>query len=150
MSRWLFKQEPDCYPYSQLVLDGGTLWDGVANALALKHLRLCEPGDLAFYYHTGKEKNIVGILQVTGPPVPNPSMHDEKFVAVPVKAVRELARPVSLATIKADPLFAEWELVRMSRLSVMPCPVELWNRVLELAGEEPEAVKAAKKPMKGK
>lgn len=147
MSRWLFKQEPDCYSYADLERDGGTLWDGIANALALKHLRLCRSGDLAFFYHTGKEKNVVGILEVTGDPIPNPESDDAKLVAVPVKAVRALAKPVSLAAIKADPLFAEWELVRMSRLSVMPCPDELWNRVLELAGEVVETgKKKTKKP----
>ena len=136
MSRWLFKQEPVCYSFADLLRDGGTLWDGVANALALKHLRRCRPGETGFYYHTGKEKNVVGILEVTGEPIPDPEFDDPKFVAVPVKAVRALAKPVSLAAIKADPLFAQWELVRMSRLSVMPCPDELWNRVLELAGEK--------------
>ncbi len=137
MSRWLFKQEPDCYSYADLERDGGTLWDGIANALALRHLRLCRSGDLAFFYHTGKEKNIVGILEVTGDPIPDPNSDDGKLVAVSVKPVRALSKPVSLAAIKADPLFAEWELVRMSRLSVMPCPDALWNRVLELAGEAP-------------
>ena len=147
MSRWLFKQEPDCYSFADLVRDGETLWDGVTNALALKHLRRCQPGDVAFYYHTGKEKNVVGILEITGTALPDPNAENDKLVIVPVKAVRPLAKPVSLAAIKADPLFAQWELVRNSRLSVMPCPEDLWNRVLELAGEELEkAREQTKKP----
>ena len=137
MAHWLFKQEPDCYSFDDLVRDSQTMWDGITNALALKHLRRCDAGDLAFVYHTGKEKSIVGIATIVGAPIPDPNFDDEKLVVVPVKAVRALANPVSLATIKADPLFAEWELVRNSRLSVMPCSEEIWNRVLELAREVP-------------
>ncbi len=145
MNRWLFKQEPDRYSFADLVRDGGTVWDGVANALALKHLRRCQPGDVGFYYHTGKEKNVVGIFEITATAAPLPDAENEAPVAPSVKPVRSLANPVSLAAIKADPLFAEWELVRNSRLSVIPCPEELWNRVLELAGEIP-AEKKTKKP----
>ena len=136
MARWIFKQEPDCYSFDDLMRDSETVWDGITNALALKHLRRCVPGDLAFYYHTGKEKAIVGIAGIIGAPIPDPDSDDPKLVVVPVKAVRALATPVRLASIKADPLFAEWELVRNSRLSVMPCSGEFWNRVLELAGEK--------------
>ena len=143
MSRWLFKQEPECYSFADLERDGETLWDGVTNALALKHLRLCQPGDVAFFYHTGKEKNVVGILEIIGTALPDPNAENDKLVIVPVKAVRALAKPVSLAAIKADPLFAQWELVCNSRLSVMPCPEELWNRVLELAGEQPAILPSA-------
>ena len=131
MALWLFKQEPDCYPYAQLEADGQTFWDGVANPLALKHLRTCAAGDLAFFYHTGDEKAVVGAMEVTGPPVVDPD--DPKEVAVPVKPVRKLANPVTLATIKADPVFAEWELVKQARLSVMPVPPELWAKVEALA-----------------
>ena len=138
MARWIFKQEPDCYSFDDLMRDSETIWDGITNALALKHLRQCAAGDLAFCYHTGKEKAIVGIAEIAGPPIPDPNFADEKLVVVPVRAVRALAKSVTLATIKADPLFAEWELVRNSRLSVMPCPEGLWNRVLELAGEKPD------------
>jgi len=148
MNRWLFKQEPDCYAFADLVRDGGTVWDGVTNALALKHLRLCQPGDLGFFYHTGKEKNVVGIFEITGTAAPLPDAENDKLVAVPVKPVRALSKPVSLAAIKADPLFADWELVRNSRLSVMPCPEELWDRVLEMAGAEPEKVVAKIKTKK--
>jgi predicted RNA-binding protein with PUA-like domain len=144
MALWLFKQEPDCYPYAQLETDGKTMWDGVANPLALKYLRTCAAGDRAFYYHTGDEKAVVGVMEVTGPPVPNEE--NPKLVAVPVKPVRKLANPVTLAAIKADAAFAEWELVKQARLSVMPVPPELWAKIEALAGgvtAEPEPVSRA-------
>ncbi len=141
MSRWLFKQEPECYSFADLVRDGETLWDGVANALALKHLRRCQPGETGFYYHTGKEKSIVGIFEITVTAAPLPDADHDAVFAPSVKPVRALANPVSLAAIKADPLFVEWELVRNSRLSVMPCPEAYWNRVLELAGENRQLTK---------
>ena len=133
MPYWLFKQEPDCYGYDDLARDGQTQWDGIANAQALIHLRKCAPGDKVFYYHTGKEKAIVGIMEVVGPPVPNPELNDPKFVMVPVKAVKKLANPVTLAAIKADGAFADWELVKQSRLSVMPVSAALWKRIERMA-----------------
>lgn len=145
MALWLMKCEPDCYSYADLERDGRTLWDGVANPLALKHLRACAPGDRAFYYHTGDEKAVVGVMEVTGPPEPNPIDPDPKLVAVPVKAVRRLANPVTLAAIKADKAFAKWELVTQSRLSVMPVPEALWQRIEAMAATTP-AAPAKKKP----
>ncbi len=145
MAFWLFKQEPTCYSYSDLERDGETVWDGVANPLALKHLRAAEPGDRVFYYHTGKEKAIVGIMEVTGTPRPDPTGDNPKAVVVPVKAVRKLAQPVKLETIKADPLFAGWELIRMSRLSVMPVGPERWERIEELAAGNAKAVAVDKR-----
>lgn len=133
MAFWLFKQEPDCYSFADLERDGETVWDGVANPLALKHLRSAQPGDQVFYYHTGKEKAIVGIMEVSGTPGPDPKGGNPKAVVVLVKAVRKLDQPVKLETIKADPLFAGWELIRMSRLSVMPVGPEQWKRIEELA-----------------
>jgi predicted RNA-binding protein with PUA-like domain len=136
MARWLFKQEPDCYSYDQLVADKRTTWDGISNALALKHLRNVQVGDEVYYYHTGKEKAIVGIMQIVSAPQPSPE--DEKSVVVDVKPVRKLAKPVTLAMIKADDAFAEWELVKQSRLSVMPVSDAIWKLILKLAeGDEP-------------
>ena len=133
MALWLFKQEPDCYSFADLVQDGSTNWDGISNALALKHLRTCAAGDRVFFYHTGKEKAIVGIMEITGAPIPDPNLEDEKLVVVPVKPIAPLPNPVTLAAIKAEKLFADWELVRMSRLSVMPCNPERWAKILEMA-----------------
>ena len=132
MAFWLFKQEPDCYGYAELERDGSTNWDGITNALALKHLRNCQPGDQAFFYHTGNEKAIVGIMEITGPPIADPNLEDPKLVVVSVKPVRRMTKPVTLATIKADPMFADWELIRISRLSVMPCSPERWKHIEEL------------------
>jgi predicted RNA-binding protein with PUA-like domain len=129
MAFWLFKQEPDCYSYADLERDGVTTWDGVNNPLAQKHLRAVKPGDKVFYYHTGSEKAIVGVMTVSEGPTPV----DGKKVAVQVKAVKKLKNPVTLAAIKADESFADWELVRMSRLSVMPVSAELWKKIEGMA-----------------
>jgi predicted RNA-binding protein with PUA-like domain len=145
MALWLFKQEPDCYAYSQLEVDGSTMWDGVGNPLALKHLRACAAGDLAFYYHTGSEKAVVGVMEVTGLPVPDAD--DPKRVAVPVKPLRRLAKPVTLAAIKADAAFAAWELVRQARLSVMPVPPDLWAKVEALAAGTTAVAESEPKPI---
>lgn len=127
MAFWLLKQEPGEFSYADLEAAGKTTWDGVSNPLAQKHLRAMQPGDEAFFYHTGNEKAVVGIVRITTSPTPDPS--NEKLVTVEVEAVRRLAAPVALAAIKADPKFAEWELVRMSRLSVMPVPKEIWKAI---------------------
>ena len=143
MAYWLCKSEPDCYGYLDLEADGETLWDGVSNPLALKHLRTVQPGDRVFFYHTGDEKAIVGVMEVCGPPRPDPKLDNEKMVVMPVKPVRRLATPVILAAIKADPAFADWELVRQARLSVMPVSPERWQRIEEMAkgsaSAEPES-----------
>lgn len=130
MAYWLFKQEPSSYSYSQLEKDGRTVWDGVANNLALKHLRGVRKGDKALFYHTGDEKQIVGIMDVVSDPYPDPK--DRSMVVVDVAPSRRL-RPVTLEQIKSDRAFSGWELVRISRLSVMPVPDELWDRIIRMA-----------------
>ena len=130
---WLFKEEPDHYSYDDLERDGTTLWDGVANNLARQHLRRVRRGDRVLYYHTGKEKAVVGEMRVVGDPRPEPGSDDPKSVAVEVRAVRRLRHPVSLETIKGDALLAGWDLVRLPRLSVMPVSAEQWQRVEELS-----------------
>jgi predicted RNA-binding protein with PUA-like domain len=129
---WLFKQEPSTYSYSQLEKDGRTVWDGVANNLALKHLRAVKKGDRAIFYHTGDEKQAVGIMEVTSDPYPDPK--DSSLVVVDVRPAGRLKKPVTLAQIKVDPLFAGWELVRISRLSVMPVPQKIWDRIMKMTG----------------
>jgi predicted RNA-binding protein with PUA-like domain len=128
---WLFKQEPGCYSYADLQRDGRTIWDGVANALARQHLRQVAVGDRVFFYHTGKDKAVVGEMRVIGGPQPGPN-GDPKSVVVEVEAVQAFGRPVTLAEIKDDPLLANWELVRLPRLSVMPVSAEQWRRIEEL------------------
>jgi len=132
VGRWLFKEEPEHYSYTDLQKDGKAVWDGVSNALARQHLRQVEVGDRVFFYHTGKEKAIVGEMRVVGGPRPDPSEDDPKSVVVEVEPVRAFARAVSLAEIKEDPLLASWELVRLPRLSVMPVSDQQWRRVEEL------------------
>jgi predicted RNA-binding protein with PUA-like domain len=133
MALWLFKEEPDHYSFADLCRDGTTLWDGVANALARQHLRQVRRGDRVLFYHTGKEKAVVGVMKVISNPKPDPADEDPKAVVVEVKAVRKLSQPVPLRVIKQDPLLAGWDLVRLPRLSVMPVTEEQWRRVEELA-----------------
>lgn len=129
MANWLFKEEPETYSFADLERDGSTVWSGVANPLAQKHLRSVKAGDRVFFYATGKEKAVVGVMEVTADPAPDPSDATGKLVVVTVKPVARLTRPVALATIKADKAFAQWELVKQARLSVMPVPDALWARV---------------------
>lgn len=120
MAYWLFKEEPDHYSLEDLFRDKRTTWAGVENNLALKHLRSVKKGDHVLYYHTGKEKSVVGVMEVVKGPYPDPERDDERLVVVDVKPVSRFRRPVSLAEIKANPKFADFALVRISRLSVMP------------------------------
>jgi len=131
---WLLKTEPSDYSYADLNRDGKTVWDGVSNSLALKHLRNMKAGDLAFLYHTGKERALVGIAEVISDPYPDPKKSDVKLVVVDVKAKEELPQIVSLAEVKADSEFSDFLLVRLPRLSVMPVTPTQWNRLLAMAG----------------
>jgi predicted RNA-binding protein with PUA-like domain len=130
--RWLFKEEPTHYSFAQLQREGRTEWDGVRNALARQNLRQVRKGDRAFFYHTGKEKAIVGEMRVVRGPWMDPNADDPKEVLVEVEAVRLLPQPVSLQRIKNDPLLAGWDLVRLPRLSVMPVSDEQWRRIEQL------------------
>jgi predicted RNA-binding protein with PUA-like domain len=135
MRRWLFKEEPDHYSFDDLERDGGTLWDGVSNNLALQHLRQVRRGDRVWFYHTGKEKAVVGEMKVVADPMPDPNGKEARLVAVEVRPVRRLRHFVSLARIKADSLLADWDLVRLPRLSVLPVTEQQWQRVEELSRE---------------
>jgi predicted RNA-binding protein with PUA-like domain len=130
MSYWLFKEEPTHYSFDDLLRDGQTNWEGISNALALKHLRQVKKGDSIFFYHTGKEKAIVGIMTAAADAVEEPST---RLVSVAVAPVRRLSQPVTLSVIKDDPAFQDWELTRISRLSIMPVSAAVWKRVLALA-----------------
>jgi predicted RNA-binding protein with PUA-like domain len=133
MALWLFKEEPDHYNFEDLRRDGTTQWDGVTNSLARQHLRRVRRGDRILYYHTGKEKAVVGEAVAVNDPEPDPGSDDPKAVVVEVRAVRQLPHPVSLARIKADPALASWDLVRLPRLSVLPVTEEQWRRVEQLS-----------------
>ncbi len=134
---WLLKTEPSDYSYADLNRDGKTVWDGVSNNLALKHLRNMKAGDWAFLYHTGKERALVGIAEVISDPYPDPKKSDTKLAVVDVKAKEELPQSVSLAEVKADSEFSDFPLVRLPRLSVMPVTPPQWNRLLAMAGASP-------------
>jgi predicted RNA-binding protein with PUA-like domain len=131
---WLLKEEPENYSYDDLARDGRTSWTGVRNPLAQKHLRSIKKGDRIFFYHTGKEKAVVGIARAAGPAYPDPADKSGTLVAVDVEPVRKLPAPVTLAAIKADETFASMPLVRMPRLSVMPVSDTEWKRIEELSG----------------
>jgi predicted RNA-binding protein with PUA-like domain len=131
--QWLFKEEPSNYSYDDLVRDGKTSWTGVRNPLAQKHLRSVKKGDRVFFYQTGDVKAIVGIAKAAGPAYPDPADTTGKLYAVDVEPVKKLAKPVTLAAVKADKAFASFPLVRMPRLSVMPVEDDVWERILAMA-----------------
>ena len=133
MAQWLVKEEPEHYSYDQLVKEKKTVWAGVKNPLAQKHLRSFKRGDRVFYYHTGKEKAIVAIATAASDAYPDPKDATKKAFVVDVAPVKKLARPVTLAEIKADRAFASFPLVRMSRLSVMPVTDDEWARIEKLS-----------------
>ena len=112
MAYWLLKTEPDCYAWDDLARDKSAVWDGITNALALKHLRSMKKGDLALVYHTGDERAAIGVAEVTSAPYADPKAGDERLVVVDVRTKKKLAQPVTLADIKADPAFAGWDLLR--------------------------------------
>jgi predicted RNA-binding protein with PUA-like domain len=129
MANWLVKEEPDHYGYDALVRDGHTVWSGVKNPLAQKHLRSIRKGDRIFYYHTGKQKAVVAIAKAASDAYTDPKDKTGKAAVVDVIPERKLPRPVTLAEIKADSAFASFPLVRMSRLSVMPVTDAEWKRI---------------------
>ncbi len=133
---WLAKQEPDGprgYNFEQLKKDKKTMWDGVHNNLALKHMNNMKKGDLVFFYHTGKERQIVGIMEIVSDPYPNPEEDNKRFIVVDVKYKKPLKRPVTLDEIKKQKSFKNWELLRISRLSVMPVPKKIWNTIIKIS-----------------
>lgn len=132
MAKWLMKSEPHVYSWSDLVRDRVTDWDGVRNNAARLHLRAMRPGDEAFFYHSGDERAVVGIMKIAG--AGKPDGEDGAWVKVPVEPVKALKRPVTLKDIKAEPALAKMELIRQSRLSVSPVREEEWAAVLGMAG----------------
>lgn len=132
MAYWLLKTEPTTYSYADLERDGKTVWDGVSNHLALRHIRTMRAKDLAFIYHTGDEKALVGIAEVVSDPYPDPKQKDPKLVVVEMRPKEKLPRAVPLGEVKSDDALKGFELVRLPRLSVMPVSTEVWKRLLEM------------------
>lgn len=131
--RWLFKEEPTHYSFEDLIRDGSAVWEGVRNPLAQKHLRSVKKGDRIFYYHTGKEKAVVGVARAASDAYPDPKDKSGRAFVVNVEPVKALSAPVTLAAIKAQVRFKSFPLVRMPRLSVMPVPDELWSAIESMA-----------------
>jgi predicted RNA-binding protein with PUA-like domain len=133
LANWLLKTEPDSYSWDDLVRDKKAVWDGVSNALALKHIRTMQKGDLALIYHTGDQRQAIGIAEITTKPYADPKEGDERLAVVDLKPKKKLSRPVSISDIKADKAFAGWDFLRIGRLSVVPVPEAMWNHLLKLA-----------------
>jgi len=131
MAHWLMKSEPHVYSWDDLVRDGATDWDGVRNNAARLHLRAMKPGDTAFFYHSGDERAVVGVMRIAGEGKPDGD--DGAWVKIPVEPVRKIG-PVTLKDIKAEPKLAKMELVRQSRLSVSPVRDEEWALIVKMAG----------------
>lgn len=127
MAYWLLKTEPLDYSYRDLEQRQRDVWDGVKNFVAQKNIKSMQPGDLAFIYHTGKEKAIIGVAEVVSSPYPDPG--GEKLMVMDVSPQYRMKRPVTLAEIKKDSFFSGWELVRLPRLSVMPVTRTHWEAV---------------------
>jgi predicted RNA-binding protein with PUA-like domain len=137
MAYWLLKTEPDCYSWSDFEREKKTAWDGVTNALALKHIRTMKPGDLALVYHTGNQRAAIGLAEVASAPYPNPKEDDERIVIFDLKIKQKLPNPVTLDEIKSDPAFEGFDLIRNSRLSVVPVPPAMWKRIQALSKAAP-------------
>jgi predicted RNA-binding protein with PUA-like domain len=130
---WLFKEEPSHYGFDALVKDKKAVWSGVKNPLAQKHLRAVRKGDRIFYYHTGDEKAVVGVARAVTDAYADPEDKTGRQAVVDIAAVSKLPRPVTLGSIKADPAFKDFALVRISRLSVMPVSDAEWKRIETMA-----------------
>ncbi len=134
MAFWLVKSEPDAFSWEQQVANGVEPWTGVRNAMARNNLRAMQPGDRAFFYHSNVGREIVGVVEVVRAAYPDPTAETGDWVAVDMRAVGPMPNPVPLAAIKADPDFADFALVRQSRLSVMPVPPQLWKKLCRMGG----------------
>ena len=133
---WLVKQEPSGprgYSFDKMKKDKKTVWDGVHNNLALKHMNNMKKGDLALFYHTGDERQAVGIIEIASKAYPNPEEDNKRFVVVDVKYKKPLKKPVTLEEMKKEKKFKNWELLRISRLSVLPVPKEIWDKIMKMS-----------------
>ncbi|HUY13768.1 MAG TPA: EVE domain-containing protein [Terriglobia bacterium] len=132
-SKWLFKSDPEHYSFDDLERDRQTVWDGISNNLALKHLRSARRGDLTLIYHTGEERAVVGMAEVLSDPYVDPRQDDPKRAVVDVRAKERLQRPVTLDEIKKQSALKSFDLVRLPRLSVMPVTEEHWKTILSMS-----------------
>lgn len=133
MNHWLVKSEPSVYGWDQLKKDKKTSWDGIRNYASRNNLREMKKGDEIFFYHSNEGMEIVGIVAVVKEAYQDPTTDDKNWLAVDLKPLRKLNKPVSLARIKKDAKLSQMELVRISRLSVQKVSQEEWERVLSLS-----------------
>jgi predicted RNA-binding protein with PUA-like domain len=131
-SFWLIKEEPSHYPFRRLVEDGVAQWTGIRNFQARNNLRAMKPGDLALYYHTGDEKQVVGVARVRSTPEPDPTAPGEDWTAVEFESVAPLERPVTLSEMKAAPALDDFALLKQGRLSVVPVAPDHFRTILKL------------------
>ncbi len=133
MNYWLVKQEPESYSWTDFVGEGRAAWTGVRNYQARNNLRAMQKGDLVFFYHSGDEKQIIGLARVAKPAYPDPTAGEGDWVAVDLTPVKPLAKPVSLAGIKSDAILKDLPLVKKSRLSVSPVAQPQFDRLLGMS-----------------
>lgn len=133
MNYWLIKSEPNEYSYDDLVKLGKDHWDGVRNYAARKHLKAMKKGDLAFFYHSVNEKQIVGIAECVTEHYPDPTTDDDRWVVVDFVAKQKLEKPVSLDQIKKEPALANMALVRIARLSVQPVSQKEFDHIMKMS-----------------
>jgi predicted RNA-binding protein with PUA-like domain len=133
---WLLKTEPSTYSFAELERDGKAVWDGVTSNAALKNIRAMKKGDLALIYHSGNEKAIIGLAEVASDPYPDPKQNDPKLVVFDLRPKKRLPKLVPLAEIKKQRSLANFDLVRISRLSIMPVTEKQWEVLMKMAGEK--------------
>jgi predicted RNA-binding protein with PUA-like domain len=134
MAYWLMKSEPETFSWQRLVKEGRTGWDGVRNHQAAANLKAMKKGDKVFFYHSGDDKEIVGVMEVTKEAYPDPSDESGRFVMVDVKPLQPMPKPVTLAAVKAEKALADLLLVRHSRLSVSPVDEKAWKLIAKMGG----------------
>lgn len=134
MNYWLIKSEPFKYSWDQFVKDGKTFWDGVRNYAARNNLKAMKKGDQVFFYHSNEGLEIVGIAEVVKEAYQDPTTDDPNWVVVDFKPMKAVPKPVSLAELKADPAFADMDLIRLSRLSVGAVKAAEWKKILKMGG----------------
>jgi predicted RNA-binding protein with PUA-like domain len=137
MTEWLVKSEPEAWSWDQQVAAGTTAWDGVRNPQALAHLRAMRRGDRALFYHSGKARQIVGVVEVAREFYPDPADASGRLGMVDVRTLAAFAQPVTLAAVKADPRLQHLALVRQPRLSVMPIDDNSWEVLCAMGGVAP-------------
>ena len=131
--KWLLKSEPDVYSWDNLVKDKKAVWDGINNNAALKYMRSMVKGELCLIYHTGEERQAVGIAEITSTAYPDPKLDEERRLVFDIKPKSKLKNPVTIADIKADPFFNDWLFVKIGRLSVVPVTDEQWDKIIKMS-----------------